>query len=140
MSDPTVASADATNESLAQGHEAFVAELRSTLDIEAGIRDALLPTAHLAFAADLYAALDIESGLAAALPDVTETTPPASAPPDGPGPGIPPSSPTSFVAETEERADSAPDRADSAPPPPRVRRTRRNQNRGWTPPPPNEED
>jgi hypothetical protein len=78
MSDPTVTSADAANEGPAQGHEAFVAVLRSTLDIEAGIRDALLPIAHSAFAADLYAVLDIESGLAAALPDASETTPPAS--------------------------------------------------------------
>jgi hypothetical protein len=137
MSDRGVTSADLANQWLARGHEALVAELRTVLDIETGIRDALLPTAHLAFAASLSAALDIESGLAAALPDESEATPPASTPPGDADPFFPPTHPTSFMPSADEYDDPEP--------PPRVRRIRpeperREQKRRWAPPPSDDED
>jgi ESX secretion system protein EccC len=44
-------------------HRGLVNDLATTLDLEAGIREATIPAQHAALAADVNAALDVESGL-----------------------------------------------------------------------------
>lgn len=77
---------------LASARRDLAQDLAATLDVEAGLRDALLPTRHAAFVNDLRAVLDLDAGLAAILPAVettghtqpeSPTTPTAPAPSTG---------------------------------------------------------
>jgi Pentapeptide repeats (8 copies) len=69
MSDLNPAGKESVERWLAHNHELFVTALHEIFDIEAGLRDALLPTAHTALVADIAATLDIQGGLADVLQD-----------------------------------------------------------------------
>ncbi|MFC9895106.1 hypothetical protein ACFVMC_15585 [Nocardia sp. NPDC127579] len=49
------------------GHESLVADLSKILDVEAGLREILLPVRHDSYVTDLRSSLDIEAGLAEVL-------------------------------------------------------------------------
>jgi len=58
-----------------QRHELIV-DLAATLDVEAGLGEALIHSRHADLVADLGRSLDVEAGLAAIMPATTGVTPP----------------------------------------------------------------
>ncbi|WP_018505335.1 hypothetical protein [Parafrankia discariae] len=83
---------------LASARRDLTQDLAATLDVEAGLRDALLPTRHAVFVNDLRAVLDLDAGLAAILPAVETTghTQPES-----------PTTPTAFALSTGQMGATA---------------------------------
>lgn len=68
MSDFDSYPADRLDQRLVDQHRKLVVDIADTLDIEAGLGAALIPTHHAELVADLSRCLDIEAGLAAIVP------------------------------------------------------------------------
>ncbi|MGQ0774517.1 MAG: hypothetical protein ACT4NY_08890 [Pseudonocardiales bacterium] len=65
MSDPTSQPDDAVDRWLADQRRAVADDLAATLDLEAGLREAMIPARHADLVADLRDVLDVEAGLSA---------------------------------------------------------------------------
>lgn len=71
MSDSVSSSEEALDRWLAEQHHALVTDLSATLDLEAGLREAMIPARHANLIADLCDVLDVEAGLSAIVPDAS---------------------------------------------------------------------
>ncbi len=60
---------------LAAQHRDMVTDLAATLDVEAGLREAMIPARHADIVADLGSVLDVEAGLSAIVADPTPPKP-----------------------------------------------------------------
>jgi hypothetical protein len=60
---------------LADQHRHTVTDLAATLDLEAGLREAMIPVRHANLVADLGGILDVEAGLSAIVPTAPDLTP-----------------------------------------------------------------
>ncbi|WP_141808369.1 hypothetical protein [Nocardia bhagyanarayanae] len=73
MTDPVGDQNPALDRWLAEQHKALIEDVTASLDIEAGLREILIPVRHDAYVAKVRAELNIEAGLAAILsPSSTE--------------------------------------------------------------------
>jgi hypothetical protein len=71
---PESESQQALNQWLIERHNKLIRDLAETLDLEAGLRDAMIPARHTRLVAELRDALDVESGLGAIVHDTGEET------------------------------------------------------------------
>jgi hypothetical protein len=60
---------------LAYQHHRLVIDVMSTLEVEAGLREVLIPTHHADLVTDLARCLDVEAGLASIVPTDADVTP-----------------------------------------------------------------
>lgn len=85
MSDFAAKPDDAVDQWLADQRCAMVNDLATTLDLEAGLREVMIPARYADLIADLHGVLDVEAGLSAivsATPDDSSDADPGESPPD----------------------------------------------------------
>lgn len=85
MSDPTSQPDHVVDRWLTDQRRAMVDDLAATLDLEAGLREVMIPARHADLVADLRDVLDVEDGLSAivpAIPDDSSEVGPEEAQPD----------------------------------------------------------
>ncbi|MGH3754102.1 MAG: caspase, EACC1-associated type [Pseudonocardiaceae bacterium] len=68
MSDFTSRPDDSLDQWLADQHRDMVTDLAATLDVDAGLREAMIPARHADLVADLGGVLNVEAGLSAIVP------------------------------------------------------------------------
>jgi len=67
MTDPERWTDAAVDRHVSAAHRNLVADIAASLDLDAGLREATIPTHHAKLVADLQTVLDIDAGLNAAL-------------------------------------------------------------------------
>jgi len=75
MSDSTSLPEEAVNQWMVGQHQALVADLGVILDLEGGLREAMIPARHTRLVAEMRDVLDVDAGLNAIVADEPDTPP-----------------------------------------------------------------